>query len=226
MIKPATIVIERDRIMKMIDILENTLKNLDHNHTLDNATKKYPERAKKELDEMKTISIEDRKSIEELIEYVRVSVLAEDIMKDLQDWNLESQNLKVNNDNERLENEKKMVFEKVNKIKKSLSIDVGAKKIRLSSGKSTNILKSAYIVWMFTNIVFLLMGLTGNPELRTYDKHLFWPFYSKYELEEYPYGNGGLVTTYDISEFFTYVGGPIVLYLIFKIITTDKTNLQ
>ncbi len=68
-----------------------------------------------------------------------------------------------------------------------------------------------YSVWFFIHLGFLFYAEEGA------DSTAFWPFIKKGQ---------SLYTTYDIFEFLIYIGSPLIVYIVFKILFTRNYEEQ
>jgi hypothetical protein len=77
--------------------------------------------------------------------------------------------------------------------------------------KNEKTMLAIYIGWAFLHLVFLVIGWSG-----IYHRY-FWPFaeYSQYNK---------IGKAYDLSEFLVYVGGPVVVYVIYRLINNEPKN--
>jgi hypothetical protein len=74
-------------------------------------------------------------------------------------------------------------------------------------------LLAIYIGWVFLHLVFLSIGWNGA------DHSYFFPF-----AGEQTYSGNELKDAYDISEFLVYVGGPAVIFVIYRLINNEPTK--
>jgi hypothetical protein len=82
---------------------------------------------------------------------------------------------------------------------------------------SNKLFSAFYLGWGFLHFCFYLISLTQKSSYKQY----FWPISEEYWEKD-------LITIakiYDLSEFVIYVGSPLVLMLIIKMLTDEKRNV-
>jgi hypothetical protein len=70
--------------------------------------------------------------------------------------------------------------------------------------KNEKTILAIYIGWAFLHLVFLAMGWGW-----VYVNESFWPF------------EDNSIRAYDLSEFLVYVGGPAVIYVIYRLTNNE-----
>jgi hypothetical protein len=79
--------------------------------------------------------------------------------------------------------------------------------------KNEKTMLAIYIGWAFLHLVFLAIGWSGRSH------SYFWPF-----SDDDNYGRNDISVIYDLSEFLVYVGGPVVVYVIYRLINNEPKN--
>ena len=78
-----------------------------------------------------------------------------------------------------------------------------------SISRTERIIAASYCVWFFVHLSFFFYADENG------DSTTFWPFIKKGQ---------SLATTYDAFEFLIYIGVPLVLYIVYRILFTWQNN--
>lgn len=78
-----------------------------------------------------------------------------------------------------------------------------------SVSRTERIIAAIYCLWFFIHLTFFFYADENG------DSTTFWPFIKKGQ---------SLATTYDAFEFLIYIGTPLVLYLVYRILFTWQNN--
>jgi len=83
----------------------------------------------------------------------------------------------------------------------------------LETTEGFRVLLSYYIVWVFIHFVFYILS-----QKTSHNSDIFWPFPN----DEYGNYENRLIKSYDKSELFVYLLGPVVIFYVYKLLKKNS----